>query len=274
VTSTSLAGDTDESPAVLESVARDSVTSGHAIWTTLTESPADEWAGASRGPGPAWGDSASSHPRSSTTSPAVFKVLLAEDSRANQVAISRLLRAQGVDVTVVDDGSAAVEKLVNEGAEFDLAFFDINMPIMGGVEALRQARAASIDMPIIALTASVERDELRVGAVSYCSPRHSTSCKSRYKGSNALDDVASNICRTLAPGLPRRGLHRRHHQAVAARAVPSTPRATRPHPSAGETQVATHVAAQGGGGGGLPRGAVPRAAASARGPARAPHPVR
>jgi len=41
--------------------------------------------------------------------------------------------------TVVDDGSVAVEKLVNEGAEFDLAFFDINMPIMGGVEALRQA---------------------------------------------------------------------------------------------------------------------------------------
>ena len=42
-------------------------------------------------------------------------------------------------VTVVDDGSVAVEKLVNEKAPFDLAFFDINMPIMGGVEALRQA---------------------------------------------------------------------------------------------------------------------------------------
>jgi len=39
---------------------------------------------------------------------AVFRVLVAEDSRANQMAISRLLRAQGVDVTVVDDGSAAV----------------------------------------------------------------------------------------------------------------------------------------------------------------------
>jgi CheY-like chemotaxis protein len=33
-------------------------------------------------------------------------------------------------MTVVDDGNVAVEKIVNEGAEFDLAFFDINMPIM------------------------------------------------------------------------------------------------------------------------------------------------
>jgi len=47
------------------------------------------------------------------------------------------------------------------------------MPIMGGVEALRQARAAGIDMPIIALTASVEPDELRVGTATVnCSPRH------------------------------------------------------------------------------------------------------
>ena len=92
---------------------------------------------------------------------AVFKVLLAEDSRANQVAISRLLRAQGVDVIAVDDGSMAVEKLVEQRAEFDLAFFDINMPILGGVDALRQVRAACIDMPIFALTASVAKDELQ-----------------------------------------------------------------------------------------------------------------
>jgi CheY-like chemotaxis protein len=100
----------------------------------------------------------------------MFRVLLVEDSRANQLAISRLLRAQGVDVTVVNDGSAAVVKLVGEKAAFDLAFFDINMPIMGGCEALRQVRAAGIDMPIIALTASVEQDELRAGAVRHFSP--------------------------------------------------------------------------------------------------------
>jgi PleD family two-component response regulator len=63
-------------------------------------------------------------------SPAAFRVLLAEDTRSTQLVISRLLKALGVDVTVVDDGSVAVEKLVNERAEFNLAIFDISMPIM------------------------------------------------------------------------------------------------------------------------------------------------
>jgi len=43
-------------------------------------------------------------------------------------------------VTAVDDGSMAVEKLVDQRAEFDLAFFDINMPIMG--------RACTPDTPL------------------------------------------------------------------------------------------------------------------------------
>jgi len=77
-----------------------------------------------------------------------------------------------------------------------------------------------------------------------------TSCKSRYKGSYALDDVANNICGNLASELPRRRLHRRYHKTVAARPVPPNPRATRPHSCAAETPVATHVAAQGSGGGG------------------------
>ena len=54
----------------------------------------------------------------------------------------------------------AVEMLVSTRAHFDLAFFDINMPIMGGVEALGRVRAASIGIPILALTASVAKEEL------------------------------------------------------------------------------------------------------------------
>ena len=47
-----------------------------------------------------------------------------------------------------------MEKLVTQGEEFDVAFFDVNMPIMGGIEALLQVRAVSIDMPIFALDRS------------------------------------------------------------------------------------------------------------------------
>ena len=40
----------------------------------------------------------------------------------------------------------------------------------------------------------------RVGPGRHSSPRHRTPFTSRREGSNALDDVASNICRALAAG--------------------------------------------------------------------------
>ena len=164
VTSDSPTG-TADSPTVFRGAVQDSVTS-----TATTSTGVFRGRGATR-------DSVTSTGES--TPPAAFRVLLAADSRANEVVTRLLLMAQGVDVTVVEGGSAAVAKLVDEGGEFDLAFFDIDMPIMGGVEAMRQVRAAGIDMPIIALTASVEPDELRVGTIRYDSPRHRTSCMSR-----------------------------------------------------------------------------------------------
>jgi CheY-like chemotaxis protein len=36
--------------------------------------------------------------------------------------------------------------------------------MLGGIDALRQVRAACIDIPIFALTASVAKDELQAGA--------------------------------------------------------------------------------------------------------------
>ena len=88
-----------------------------------------------------------------------FRVLLAEDSKPNQLAISRMLQKQGTDVTVVDDGSAAVDLIVRQNIKFNLGIFDINMPIMGGIEATKLIREVS-DMPIVALTASISDTDL------------------------------------------------------------------------------------------------------------------
>jgi PAS domain S-box-containing protein len=90
-----------------------------------------------------------------------FKVLVAEDSEANQMAIKRMLSKQGVDVTVVADGSLAVDLVVKQGERYDLAFFDICMPVMGGIEAMHQIRNSAIDMPIIAISASISSTELQ-----------------------------------------------------------------------------------------------------------------
>jgi len=83
------------------------------------------------------------------------KILLAEDTEENQKLIALHLRKSGVQVEVVDDGKQAVEAALN--GEFDLVFMDMQMPVMGGVEAIKMLRHAGFDKPIVALTANTSQ---------------------------------------------------------------------------------------------------------------------
>jgi PAS domain S-box-containing protein len=83
------------------------------------------------------------------------RILVVEDVEMNQLIVETLLRDAGHHVTVVDDGQAGVEAVRAGG--FDLVLMDMEMPIMGGVEATRRIRAlgdARAGIPIIALTAN------------------------------------------------------------------------------------------------------------------------
>ena len=80
------------------------------------------------------------------------RCLVAEDSLANQVVTKRRLEKLGIDVTLVEDGRAAVEE--TRAKAFDLIFMDIQMPNMNGYEATQAIREAGVKTPIIALTAN------------------------------------------------------------------------------------------------------------------------
>ena len=43
---------------------------------------------------------------------------------------------------------------------FDLIFMDIQMPVMGGVEAVQLMRNAGVDCPVVALTANVMKEDI------------------------------------------------------------------------------------------------------------------
>jgi PAS domain S-box-containing protein len=82
-------------------------------------------------------------------------ILLAEDNPVNQRLAQRLLENEGHKVQVAANGREALEVL--EQHPFDLALFDIQMPVLDGLEltaAIRvQERGTARHLPIVALTA-------------------------------------------------------------------------------------------------------------------------
>jgi two-component system sensor histidine kinase RpfC len=94
---------------------------------------------------------AASHPR--------LSILVAEDNRTNQKVISKILEKVGHDVTIAENGEAALEAMHER--DFDLVLMDINMPVMNGIEATKLYRFGALGqkhVPIVALTADASAE--------------------------------------------------------------------------------------------------------------------
>jgi len=92
-------------------------------------------------------------PSTATASGSGLRVLVVEDTRANQELIVRLLGKRGHVVEVAGDGQQAVE--LASRAHFDVILMDLQMPRMDGFQATAELRAMpeTAKTPIVALTA-------------------------------------------------------------------------------------------------------------------------
>lgn len=82
------------------------------------------------------------------------RILVAEDNATNQRVTELILESGGHRVTIVDSGDAALDAL--ERSSFDLAFFDLSMPGVSGLEALKLYRFTTDNpIPVIILSANV-----------------------------------------------------------------------------------------------------------------------
>lgn len=80
-------------------------------------------------------------------------ILMAEDNELNVLVAKTFLEKWGANIDVAVNGEEAVKKL--DPAKHKLVLMDMHMPVMDGYEAISAIRAKGIEIPIVALTASL-----------------------------------------------------------------------------------------------------------------------
>ena len=87
-----------------------------------------------------------------------IRVLVVEDKMANQKLMKVYLDMYGCISDFANDGQLVIEKIRTN--TYDLCLMDLQMPVMGGIEATQIIRREiDQDLPIIALTAAAMKED-------------------------------------------------------------------------------------------------------------------
>ena len=103
------------------------------------------------------------------------RLLVVDDSDINRDVAKRILEGEGALVTLAEDGQQAIDWLLAHALEVDLVLMDVQMPVLGGLEATRRVRALPEfdELPIVALTAgafkSQQQDAMAAGMTEFVS---------------------------------------------------------------------------------------------------------
>jgi DNA-binding NtrC family response regulator len=85
------------------------------------------------------------------------KILIVDDEKGIRELFAEVLLRAGHTVVTAGDGLAGIE--VARGGDIDIAFLDIKMPGLNGVETLKEVRGTSPQTKVVMIT-GYARDEL------------------------------------------------------------------------------------------------------------------
>ena len=83
-----------------------------------------------------------------------MKILIAEDDPVIRTIHQKQLTAWGYDFDLAVNGEEAVDYAQKNGGSYDLCLTDVNMPVMNGIEAIREIRQGAYYLPIIACSSN------------------------------------------------------------------------------------------------------------------------
>ena len=100
-----------------------------------------------------------------------MRALIVDDSRFVRGYLRGLLQEKGIDCEEAADGAAGLEHLHGQ-LPFDITLLDWNMPVMNGLEMLKQMRAEGYySVKVLMVTTEAENDfilrALEAGADEY-----------------------------------------------------------------------------------------------------------
>ena len=160
----------------------------------------------------------SRHSKSKPRDATIFnglKVLLTEDNEINQQIAMELMEAEGMLVTVANNGLEALEQLklsLDRQERFDMIFMDLQMPVMDGYEASKNIRnnPEHSDTPLIAMTAHAMVEErercLNIGMNDHVSkpidPDHLFNTIQKWSGRSPADNEDHTISSSSPGGEP------------------------------------------------------------------------
>ncbi len=93
-----------------------------------------------------------------------IRALIVDDSSVMRKIVERSLRQAGLDPLVVHEAGSGTEGLeVLKAKPVDLILSDINMPVMDGLEFLRQVRVQNLapGVPVVMITTESSEEHVR-----------------------------------------------------------------------------------------------------------------